>query len=79
LAQANFPINPLVFDAIYYAQTYPDVVAAIETDPNDLYKHYLIYGRGGGSISNQSGNSWNRSKYWSAKNSNGSVKPRKKE
>ncbi len=48
LAQTNFPINSLVFDAIYYAQTYPDVVAAVGTDPNDLYKHYLIYGRGEG-------------------------------
>lgn len=47
-AQTNFPINSLVFDAIYYAQAYPDVAASVGTDPNALYKHYLMYGRGEG-------------------------------
>lgn len=47
-AQTNFSVNSLVFDAIYYAQAYPDVVAAVGTDPNALYKHYLIFGRGEG-------------------------------
>lgn len=33
-----------VFDAEFYAQTYPDVVAAIGTDENSLYRHYLDFG-----------------------------------
>lgn len=32
------------FDAAYYAQRYPDVVAVLGTDPAALYNHYLTYG-----------------------------------
>ena len=32
------------FDAEYYASAYPDVVAALGTDAEVLYKHYLEYG-----------------------------------
>ena len=34
-----------VFDAEYYAQMYPDVVAALGTDADALYQHYINYGR----------------------------------
>ncbi len=33
-----------VFDAEFYAQTYPDVVAVFGTDANALYQHYVTYG-----------------------------------
>ena len=32
------------FDAVYYAATYPDVKAALGTDPQKLLDHYLAYG-----------------------------------
>ena len=34
-----------MFDAEYYAQTNPDVVAVLGTDENVLYQHYLSSGR----------------------------------
>ena len=37
-----------IFDAEYYAQTNPDVVAILETDKNVLYQHYLNYGKAEG-------------------------------
>ena len=39
-----------VFDAEYYAQTYPDVVAAMGTDTNALYQHYVTYGKAEGRL-----------------------------
>lgn len=36
------------FDASYYAQQNPDVVAALGTDPNMLYSHYVNHGRAEG-------------------------------
>lgn len=33
-----------VFDAEFYAATYPDVVAVFGTDENMLYQHYVQYG-----------------------------------
>ncbi|MCR5676175.1 MAG: hypothetical protein K6G16_10755 [Lachnospiraceae bacterium] len=36
------------FDAQYYAQTYPDVVAALGTDEAALYNHYLQFGKAEG-------------------------------
>lgn len=33
-----------VFDAEYYAQNYPDVVAELGTDRDALYQHYLTFG-----------------------------------
>lgn len=33
------------FDPQFYAQTYPDVAAALGTDPNALYQHYKTYGQ----------------------------------
>lgn len=33
-----------LFDAAFYAQTYPDVAALIGTDTNTLYNHYLTNG-----------------------------------
>ena len=32
------------FDPAFYAEQYPDVVAAYGNDPNALYKHYLTFG-----------------------------------
>lgn len=32
------------FDAVYYAATYPDVVAALGTDAAALYQHYKTFG-----------------------------------
>lgn len=34
-----------VFDAEYYAQMYPDVVAVFGTDAGAMYQHYVTYGR----------------------------------
>lgn len=33
------------FDPEFYASTYPDVKAALGTDPNALYQHYLTFGK----------------------------------
>ena len=37
-----------VFDAEYYAETYPDVATAIGTDETSLYNHYVQYGKAEG-------------------------------
>lgn len=37
-----------VFDAEYYAQTSPDVAAALGTDAAVLYQHYALYGKAEG-------------------------------
>ena len=37
-----------VFDAEYYAQTYPDVAAAIGTGRDALYNHYVTFGKAEG-------------------------------
>lgn len=37
-----------VFDAEYYAETYPDVAKAIGTDETSLYNHYVQYGKAEG-------------------------------
>ena len=37
-----------VFDAEYYAKTYPDVASAIGTDENALYQHYATMGKAEG-------------------------------
>jgi len=37
-----------VFDAEYYAQTYPDVAAVFGTDKDALYSHYATYGKAEG-------------------------------
>lgn len=34
-----------VFDAEYYAQMYPDVVAALGTDADAMYQHYVTFGQ----------------------------------
>ena len=39
-----------VFDAEYYAQTYPDVAAALGTDTNALYQHYVTFGKAEGRL-----------------------------
>lgn len=36
------------FDAAYYARTYPDVVAALGTNADVLYQHYVQYGKAEG-------------------------------
>ncbi len=37
-----------IFDAVYYAETYPDVAAAIGSDSNALYQHYKNFGQAEG-------------------------------
>ena len=37
-------VNAGDFDPAFYAAQYPDVVAALGTDPAVLYKHYLTFG-----------------------------------
>lgn len=37
-----------VFDAAFYAQTYPDVAAVYGNDANLLYQHYALFGRAEG-------------------------------
>ncbi len=39
-----------VFDAEYYAQNNPDVAAAVGTDANALYQHYINFGRAEGRL-----------------------------
>ncbi len=39
-----------VFDAEYYAQSNPDVAAAVGTDANALYQHYVNYGKAEGRL-----------------------------
>ncbi len=34
-----------IFDAAYYAEAYPDVVAEAGTDPTALYQHYVLFGK----------------------------------
>lgn len=41
---------PGQFDPTYYAQTYPDVAAALGTDATALYNHYLNFGQKEGRI-----------------------------
>lgn len=41
---------PGQFDPIYYAQTYPDVAAALGTDATVLYNHYVNFGQKEGRI-----------------------------
>ncbi len=43
-APATMP-DGQVFDAEFYAKTYPDVVAVLGTDAAALYKHYQTYGK----------------------------------
>ncbi len=39
-----------LFDAAFYAATYPDVAAIFGTDPNMLYMHYVLCGKTEGRI-----------------------------
>ena len=39
-----------VFDAEYYAQMYPDVVAALGTSADAMYQHYVTFGRSEGRL-----------------------------
>lgn len=47
-AQPKAMPDGTMFDAEYYAQRYPDVVAVYGTDPNMLYQHYTQYGKAEG-------------------------------
>ena len=38
----------VMFDAEFYAQTYPEVVAILGKDHNVLYNHYIMYGKAEG-------------------------------
>lgn len=58
LAYYFFPLRTIIaagytpegFDPVFYAQTYPDVAAAIGTDPQALYCHYLTSGAAEGRL-----------------------------
>lgn len=39
-----------IFDAEYYAQTYPDVANAVGTDKDALYNHYVTFGKAEGRL-----------------------------
>jgi hypothetical protein len=39
-----------MFDAVYYAQNNPDVVACFGTDPNWMYLHYVLVGKAEGRL-----------------------------
>ncbi len=39
-----------IFDAEYYAQTYPDVANAVGTDRDALYNHYVTFGKAEGRL-----------------------------
>ena len=38
------------FDAVFYAQMYPDVVTALGTDADALYQHYVTFGKAEGRL-----------------------------
>ena len=40
----------MIFDADYYAQTYPDVANAVGTDRDSLYNHYVTFGKAEGRL-----------------------------
>mgnify|MGYP006916145077 CR=1 FL=1 len=46
---------PSDFDAAFYAQAYPDVVAVCGTKAKDLYRHYVEYGKAEGRLPNAQG------------------------
>ena len=46
---------PADFDAAFYAAAYPDVAAALGSDPWTLYQHYVNYGRIEGRLGNAGG------------------------
>lgn len=48
LAAPEIMPDGTVFDAEYYAQMYPDVVAVFGMDADALYQHYINYGRAEG-------------------------------
>lgn len=48
-------VIPPGFDAEFYAQQYPDVVAVYGNDPKLLYKHYIEYGKAEGRLANAEG------------------------
>ena len=39
-----------IFDPVFYAATYPDVAAAMGTDPGALYQHYVQFGKAEGRL-----------------------------
>ena len=43
-AELDTTTTATVFDAAYYAETYPDVVAVIGNDANALLAHYITFG-----------------------------------
>lgn len=43
------------FDAVFYAQMYPDVVATLGTDADVLYQHYVNCGRAEGRMGSANG------------------------
>ncbi len=45
LAAPEVKPDGTIFDAAYYAEQYPDVVAVYGTSPKKLYEHYQTYGR----------------------------------
>ncbi|MBD5498406.1 MAG: CAP domain-containing protein [Lachnospiraceae bacterium] len=49
---ANTANGQYAFDPVFYAQTYPDVAAALGTDAGALYNHYITYGRNEGRLPN---------------------------
>ena len=53
LAISSVSVKADGFDANFYAQRYPDVVAAYGTDPGALYQHYVTYGKAEGRSQNQ--------------------------
>ena len=44
-----------MFDAQYYAQSNPDVVAVFGADENMLYQHYVLYGKQEGRMATEPG------------------------
>lgn len=49
----NVKAENIGFDPVYYANEYPDVLAAFGTDPGKLYEHYVFYGVYEGRYQNQ--------------------------
>ncbi len=53
LAISGVSVKAEGFDANFYAQKYPDVVAVVGTDPGALYQHYVTFGCKEGRSQNQ--------------------------
>ena len=61
--QASAGTDAADFDAAFYAQNNPDVVAALGTDPGILYQHYIQFGKAEGRLGSPAAQAGSASDY----------------